>query len=296
MRPELRNRVVVGLTLALGLIAGVWHDLHSHGHLVLGAAALLAAAGGCREFTRLARSRAAEVQFIPMLVISLLVVAEALLHQAAASVGQRLADTLPLIPLLLGLGLAWTALQQMFSQATERFFVNVGGTLLGMIYLGVPLNLVLRLLMLDTPENGSRGVFLTLLFIVAVKSGDIAAYFGGRALGRRKLAPRISPGKTWEGFACSFLGAVIGVYVFRALLMSSLFGLADPFDAPWKPALWAVVLAPLGVVGDLVESCMKRDASVKDSGSLLPGFGGVLDVLDAILIAAPVAYALALIL
>ncbi len=91
-------------------------------------------------------------------------------------------------------------------------------------------------------------------------------------------------------------GSLAGVYGFQAPLSSPLVGLTDPFDAVWKPALWAVVLAPLGVLGDLAESCMKRDAAVKDSGSALPGFGGFLDVLDAILIAAPVAYTLALVL
>lgn len=301
MRPELRNRILFGITLVLLLLTGVWSDLSRHSHLAMAGVALVATLLGGIEYTRLARALAAEVQIWPTVVISLAIVAEAVLHQPHASgtclaiIRDRTAD-LPLVTLLLAAGLTWSAMQQMFRHGTERFFANVGGTVLGMIYLGVSLNLALRLALIETPADPSRGVCLTLLFIAAVKGGDIAAYFGGRALGRHKLAPRVSPGKTWEGFFCSFIGAIVGVFALRALLMSPLFGLTDPFDATWKPVLWAVVLAPLGVVGDLVESCMKRDASVKDSGTVLPGFGGVLDVLDAILIAAPAAYVLALVL
>lgn len=301
MRPELRNRILFGVILALLLAAGVWSDLTRHSHLAMASVALVAVALGSAEYTRLARALAAEVQFWPTLVVSLLIVAEAILHQPAPA-GSCLATwqvrttDLPLVTLFLALGMAWASMQQMFRHGTERFFANVGGTVLGMVYLGVSLNCALRLTLIEAPGDPSRGVFLTLLFIAAVKGGDIAAYFGGRALGRHKLAPRVSPGKTWEGFACSFLGAAAAVFLLRCILMSPWSGLADPFDAWWKPVLWAVVLAPLGVVGDLVESCMKRDASVKDSGTVLPGFGGVLDVLDAILIAAPAAYVLALIL
>jgi phosphatidate cytidylyltransferase len=190
--------------------------------------------------------------------------------------------------------LGWVTIRQMFRSATERFFANIGSTLAGMIYLGVTLNLVMRLLMLDDATNPGRGASFTLLFLAAVKAGDIGAFFGGRAFGRNKMAPRISPGKTWEGFAFSFVGSAIGVYGIRALITAPVFGMPDPFTAWWHPALWAVVLAPLGVLGDLAESCMKRDASAKDSGTSLPGFGGVLDVLDAVLIAAPVAYLLAI--
>jgi phosphatidate cytidylyltransferase len=299
MRPELKSRITFGVLMALLLVAGVWWDLHHQGHGALCGLAVLAAALGCREFTRLARTFAAEVQFTPMLVVSLLVVAEALLHQRIAGDGwfARLAEHgvgLPLVPLLLGAGLLWSAVRQMFRHATERFFANVGSTLMGMIYIGVSLNLVLRMAMMGSEADEHRGIVLFILFLAAVKCGDIGAYFGGRAFGRHKMAPRISPGKTWEGFAFSFAGALAGVYALRVLLTLPSCGLVDPFDAAWKPALWAVVLAPLGVLGDLAESSMKRDASVKDSGRVIPGFGGFLDVLDAVLIAAPVAYILAL--
>jgi phosphatidate cytidylyltransferase len=108
------------------------------------------------------------------------------------------------------------------------------------------------------------------------------------------MSPRISPGKTWEGFACSFVGAVGASYLFTWALGA--WTGVGPFAGWWQPAVWGLVLGPLGVAGDLAESAMKRDASVKDSGSLMPGFGGWLDVLDALILAAPVAWLLAVLL
>ena len=139
-----------------------------------------------------------------------------------------------------------------------------------------------------------RGTQLVLLFLATVKMGDIGAYFGGRTFGKHKMSPRISPGKTWEGFAFSFVGAIGGAYLFTWGLTATC--AHAPFDGWWQPLVWALVLGPLGVAGDLAESAMKRDAAVKDSSNVVPGFGGFLDILDAVILAAPVAYLLALVL
>ena len=303
MRPELRNRLVLGSGMGLVALLGILVDLMRESHQALLALGLVGMAAGCREFARLARqSVAAEVQLAPMMTIGLLMVLEAHLHRTFTISPDHpwlfaflfRAPEEPVITLLLAVGLLWVVLVQMLRHATERFFANVGATMLGMLYLGVALNLLERLALLDTPQNFNRGTQLILLFLAATKLGDVAAFFGGRALGRHKMAPRISPGKTWEGFACSFVGSISGVYLFQWLLGA--FGPHAPFDAWWKPAVWALILGPLGVAGDLAESCMKRDAAVKDSGASLPGFGGFLDILDALILAAPLAYLLALVL
>jgi len=145
-----------------------------------------------------------------------------------------------------------------------------------------------------------------LALMLVVWSGDVAAYYVGRAKGKRKLAPRISPGKTWEGAIGSVVGAVI-----VALLLAHF---ADPIQtglerahlvvpsgsvfhhARWSFAsgpMWPVILFAICVnvaaqIGDLVESALKRGAGVKDSGALLPGHGGILDRIDALLFALPV--------
>ena len=126
-------------------------------------------------------------------------------------------------------------------------------------------------------ELAPNGQVLLLFLLVLIAAADIGAYFGGRRFGRRKLAPRVSPNKTWEGFwsgvAAAGCAAVIGGWL-----------LGEPL-LPWVAVCVAVALA--SVVGDLVESMFKRQAGLKDSSSLLPGHGGVLDRLDSLSAAGP---------
>jgi phosphatidate cytidylyltransferase len=111
---------------------------------------------------------------------------------------------------------------------------------------------------------------------------DTGQYFVGRKFGRHKLAPRISPGKTWEGVAG---GAAFAIAT--ACLVFHLSGRSTGFFAT---IFYALSLAAAGIVGDLSESMIKRDAGLKDSSTWMPGFGGVLDMLDSLLVAGPVAY------
>jgi phosphatidate cytidylyltransferase len=132
-----------------------------------------------------------------------------------------------------------------------------------------------------------RSPWLALAAMAIVWLSDTAAYFAGRRFGRRKLAPQISPGKTWEGV----YGALVAVAVYALLLLplARRAGYEGGFDAR-AVAAWiafAVALAALSVVGDLHESLLKRRAGVKDSGAILPGHGGVLDRTDALLAAMP---------
>jgi phosphatidate cytidylyltransferase len=122
-----------------------------------------------------------------------------------------------------------------------------------------------------------RGQLLLMFLIVLIAAADVGAYFGGRAFGRHKLAPLVSPGKTWEGFVAGMLGA--GAAAWAGALI---------FGQPVLP--WLAVVLPVAlvsVVGDLVESMFKRHAGLKDSGGLLPGHGGVLDRIDGFTAAAP---------
>jgi phosphatidate cytidylyltransferase len=134
------------------------------------------------------------------------------------------------------------------------------------------------------------GRWLILYLVAVVKSSDIGAYFSGRALGRHKLFPRLSPKKTWEGFVGGLLAAVVVSLLFHAGLGGKLgrvaFGRVDA-------VLLGFVLALAGVCGDLFESLIKRASATKDSGRLIPGMGGLLDVLDSLLFGAPMLYAYA---
>ena len=133
-----------------------------------------------------------------------------------------------------------------------------------------------------------------------VWAADIAAYFGGRALGRRKLAPAISPGKSWEGVWSGMAGVLLLAVAWVMLIDTrpgvdspSLFALLQAQMGAALAALALVFLCAMSVVGDLVESLVKRAAGAKDSSALLPGHGGVLDRVDALLPVFPVALALA---
>lgn len=122
------------------------------------------------------------------------------------------------------------------------------------------------------------GVQALLAVMAVVWIADIAAYFAGRAFGRRKLAPAISPGKTWEGA----LGAAVAVQIYGFLMQPLLFAenVHRPSAASWCAAL--LLLTAISIVGDLFESMMKRQSGVKDSSQLLPGHGGVLDRIDSL--------------
>jgi len=135
----------------------------------------------------------------------------------------------------------------------------------------------------------ARSPWLVLAAMAVVWIADTAAYFAGRAFGTHKLAPRVSPGKTWEGVYGAL--AVVAIYALALSPLAAAAGFRGEVNAT-TIALWvalALVLALLSVGGDLFESLLKRNAGVKDSGTLLPGHGGVLDRIDALLAAMPAA-------
>ena len=128
--------------------------------------------------------------------------------------------------------------------------------------------------------------------IAIVKFTDIGAYFGGRQWGRHKIAPVISPGKTWEG-AASGLTLGIAISLFTLGPLARLMGVASERGLlAWLSGaiFYGLIVSMTGMMGDLAESLLKRDAGVKDSSTWLPGFGGVLDLLDSLLLAAPMAH------
>ena len=126
-----------------------------------------------------------------------------------------------------------------------------------------------------------HGRLAALTVVLAVWAGDTLAYIGGRLLGRHRMAPNTSPGKTWEGFVFGTMATVFVVFV--ALYKAHFLTIGESI------ALGAVI-AVAAPIGDLFESMLKRDAGVKDAGALLGGHGGVLDRLDALLFAAPAAF------
>jgi phosphatidate cytidylyltransferase len=166
-------------------------------------------------------------------------------------------------------------------------------------YIAIPMALLVEIRVLPA------GAIWTIYTLLAVWAGDIFAYFVGKSLGRHRMSPHISPKKTWEGAVASILASIIiGALWFRyapeissALLRVGLIGRRDGiFSQAQQPRLWTIILLSALVniaaqFGDLVESLIKRGAGVKDSGTILPGHGGMLDRIDAMLFAVPVVWA-----
>lgn len=179
------------------------------------------------------------------------------------------------------------ALARASQRVTHDAIVQMAGTVLATMYLG-GLAWFLVALRVKGAQHVVGSTLLILMILLCVKFTDIGAYFGGRALGRRKLIPWLSPGKTWEGL---FFGLITAGVVGAA--MSPLINARNGYSLWWwKGAIFGVIIGGIGQLGDLLESLMKRDADVKDSGKLVPGFGGVLDIIDSPLLAAPFAYLL----
>ena len=196
---------------------------------------------------------------------------------------------------ILGLGLL---VYCTFFKPVEETIADASASIFCLLYTG------LALLALPALREQANGPSLLVFLFCVVWAGDTAAYYVGRAWGRHKMAPSLSPGKSWEGAFASVAGSV--------LIAAALVGLAGLMQEPWNSAvqswlertiptavlaypdeIWywlgiAVLINVAGQVGDLAESALKRSAGVKDSGNLLPGHGGMLDRIDALLLAGPV--------
>ena len=162
--------------------------------------------------------------------------------------------------------------------------MNVAAAVFAIVYVGLLLSFLVKLLL-------GWGLIALLSLLIVVKMGDTGAYTVGRLIGWNKMAPGLSPGKTIEGAIGAMVFACTGSWVsFHWLLRATTPGGVQP--APWWGwILFGLLVGITGMVGDLAESLIKRDAEHKDSSSWVPGFGGVLDIIDSALLAAPVAYA-----
>jgi phosphatidate cytidylyltransferase len=172
-----------------------------------------------------------------------------------------------------------------FRRPVEQVMTDATASIFCMFYIGFTL---LTLINLHEQPNGPS---LVVFLLCVVWAGDTIALYTGRAWSRHKLAPGISPGKSWEGAIGSVAGSLIAASILLALatqLQARDLAILSYPDEPWYWLVLAVVVNIAAQVGDLAESALKRSAGVKDSGSLLPGHGGMLDRIDALLLAAPV--------
>jgi len=178
------------------------------------------------------------------------------------------------VPLLLALTLMASLVYQYLSFGISGTLANCGVTSLAILYLGLLSSFCVAIRI-------DFGLWPLLMFVFTVKSADIGAYAIGTMFGKHKFSPGISPGKSWEGMAGGVVASAIVAIGFAA---------GCDIMPWWLAAIFGPCFAFIGQLGDLAESMMKRDAEQKDSGSKVPGFGGILDIIDSPLVAAPFAY------
>ena len=179
--------------------------------------------------------------------------------------------------------LAFAFLLALLAETRQSATVAIGATVLGVVWIGVGLAHIQLL----REHLGPHERLAVLTVLLAVFADDTAAYFSGRLVGRHKLAPVLSPGKTWEGF-------VVGSIVCVLVTFFALYDDKNDFLNVWQALVLGCVIAVSEAAGDLFESMLKRDMQVKDTGHLLGGHGGVLDRIDALLFASAAAFYLVL--
>ncbi len=285
MVSKVAKRVVYG-TVLMALVVGLfvwdgWLQLREQIPVVglpLAVVWVLLTAVGCLELFGLL----AEVKIVPL--------------RLAALWGTVTLGTLPIwwqvvdpaggapgwVVLLVMAGIAAAAfVEQMARYRTSDAFARLGGTALCVLYLGVGGAMLLQ-------TRVTFGLGGLVLLLVAAKLTDVGAYFVGTACGKHKMIPWLSPGKSWEGLLGG-LAVAAGASAGAAWLLP-MAGLTTV--APWQAAIFGPAVGLAGQFADLCESLLKRAANAKDSGALVPEFGGVLDMIDSVLLSAPVAFIL----
>lgn len=286
MDPNLKNRLTFGPILLGGLLLILWLDWWLEGQTGIKGIGLLTILLAVMPLANieLARLFAAE-RAEPFKIISSLGGGLIVLHGFFTQFGWFQPISASTFAFLIaGVTLA-AAIRKVAAKQTDEAILAMAGTLLATMYLGgLAWFLIAMRVKVGATEPPFKGTtFHIVMVLLCVKFTDIGAFTFGKLFGKHKLIPFLSPGKTWEGLA-------------GGLLTAGLVGMAcAPFldlHVWWKGAIFGVVIGAVGQAGDLLESLMKRDADVKDSSQMLPGFGGVLDVIDSPLVAAPVAYLL----
>ena len=268
----LKKRVITSLWFAPLLVVVVWFGGEGGFTVLMAVFGILAAL----EFYRMV----AGVRLLPFTCFGLVWTAFFILGRNSELLSFLTPYFTPglLMPLLLTSAVVIPLIGLLGRRQKEGAFNSWVWTVAGILYVGWLLGHLVALRGLD---DGRNWVFFILFVTWA---SDTFAFFVGRKFGRHKLAPGISPGKTWEGAAGGVVAAVI---------MSILFFTPTPFRLPltsWQAIPLAVLVSIFGQLGDLVESMLKRNMGVKDSGSLMPGHGGVLDRIDSLVFASVVVY------
>lgn len=291
----MRERLLLGPVMIAALVGGLWLD---------------EAVDAMRAPAWLSRAASADgtlppgvVMFVAMAVIAVVAVQElaAILHDKGIEASRRIMTVAALLGLVVSalvpsgadgveavaavstaaaLVLAMSLAFHSRHKTVQGAVAAAGGALLALVYLGLMFGFLLAI-------RREHSAWVLLWALATIKACDIGAYFTGKSIGKRKLIPWLSPGKTWEGLIGGVVASMaVGWGGLEVMERAGVF----PAVAWWAAVVPGLLFAVTGQAGDLIMSLFKRDAGIKDSGQILPGFGGVLDVLDSPLLVAPLAY------
>ena len=275
----LKNRIITTVW-ALPLVGVIFWFVEPYFTIFIAIVGLLAA----MEFYRLTKGVKAQALTVFGIIWTILLIV--VRNPAILSWLSPYMDIELLVPSIITAGMAVSLILLLTRKQKQGAFTDWSWTLAEILYVGWLLGYLVALYGLD---NGRSWVFLA---VFATFGSDSAAYFIGRAFGKHKLAPSISPGKTWEGSIGGLLGAV---------LVSMFFQLNTPLHLNayvnwWQMIIVGLLISIFGQLGDLIESLFKRNTGAKDSGNILPGHGGMLDRVDSIVFAVVVVYFVVLLL
>ena len=300
--PVLRKRLITGPILiatllavvvlddwvdTIALPAGFFQDLfrgkeHPPRGIVLFLVALGLAPLCARELTAIFRTNGIMTRtwLTTLATVVGLVLCYSIPTQTSTSPGTETTTTIALVTTSMIVVFVIAILTFSRRQNVAGVIAAAGAVMFAMVYLGFMLGLLLAL-----RREHSAWIVVGVIFVT--KACDTGAYFTGRAIGRHRMIPWLSPGKTWEGLAGGIATAVV-----TGVAFSFASRLLDPIDhvAPWIGAVCGALFGVVGQLGDLTMGLFKRGAGLKDSSAMLPGLGGVLDLLDSPLLVAPVAW------
>lgn len=286
----MRERLLLGPVLVGVLIGGLWLDEWLDGRvapwskagqtlppgIVVLVFCVMLAVLASRELAAIFTSKGVEASKRILTTAALLGLGACCLVPSSVSAGAAVGavGTSAVLVLIMALGFYSR------HKSVEGVAAATGAALVAFVYLGLMLGFVPAI-------RRDHSAWVLLWVLLVTKSCDIGAYFAGKSFGRHKLIPWLSPGKTWEGLVGGVLMSsavsVAGLEVLEA------WGVISGVPL-WAGVIPGVLFAVVGQTGDLLESMLKRDAGIKDSGKVLPGFGGVLDVIDSPLLVAPLAF------
>jgi phosphatidate cytidylyltransferase len=284
MIPRMLTRIVFGTVMIVLFGAALYADwLLDKSHpaawlqmLPTTVVLLLLLAGGYGELARMAAAAGVRLLGVSGLLSALAIASIPYWGRFATKAYPFLAGphSPGVFPLVVFAALAGILVEQAARHRTEQVFQHVGMTLLAAVYLGLGGYFILAIRAIGVP--------MLVVFLAAVKFTDIGAYFTGSAIGRHKIIPWLSAGKSWEGLVGGLaVGSLVAVGLWHFLPCA--------YVPSWRSFVWAAAVGLAGQGADMCESLMKRSADLKDSGAVVPEFGGVMDILDSPLLAAPVA-------